>query len=126
LFGWYFGEFGVKWWLGEIGCRSCHVRRLQFLLTIGGGLTHFLSVKSFESFFQEYSRYFEGVPLSYEEFVFDIPDYAAGNMAESEMVNLSKSEGLEYSQKVFLFGLATFMRGKIGVQGVRCFSGSEF
>ena len=86
-----------------------------------GGLTHLFSVKSFECFFQKDPRYFKGVPLSYEKFVFDIPDYAAGNMAELKVVDLSKSEGLEYSQKVFLFGLATFMRGKICVQDVCCF-----
>ena len=60
-------------------------------------MTRLFSVKSFECFFQEYPRYFEGVPLSYEKFVFDIPDYAAGNMAESEVIDLSESEGLEYS-----------------------------
>ena len=53
--------------------------------------------------------------------MFDIPDYAAGNMAKSEMVDLSKSEGLEYSQEIFLFGLATFAGGEVGVQGDRCF-----
>ena len=53
--------------------------------------------------------------------MFGIPDYAAGDMAEPEMVDLSKSESLEYSQEVFLFGLATFTCGEIGVQGVRCF-----
>ena len=53
--------------------------------------------------------------------MFDVSDYTAGNVAELKVVDLSKSEGLEYSQKVFLFSLATFARGKIGVQGVRCF-----
>ena len=53
--------------------------------------------------------------------MFDIPDYTAGNMAESKMVDLSKSEGLEYPQEVFSFGFATFTCGEIGVQGVRCF-----
>ena len=83
------GESGVSF----LSCQEAPV----FLLVTGGGLTHLFSVKSFEGFFQEYPRYFEGVPLSYEEFVFDIPDYTAGNMAELEMVDLSKSEGLEYS-----------------------------
>ena len=93
----------------------------SFLLVTSGGLTSLFSLESFKCFFQKDPRYFKGVPLSYEEFVFDIPDYAAGNMAESKMVNLSKSEGLEYSQEIFLFSFATFMRGEIGVQGVRCF-----
>ena len=53
--------------------------------------------------------------------MFDIPDRTTGNVAESKMVGLSKSEGLEYTKEVFLFGLATFACGKIGVQGVRCF-----
>ena len=57
--------------------------------------------------------------------MFNIPDCTAGNVAESKMVDLSESEGLEYSQEIFLFGLATFTCGEIGVQGVRCF-GSEF
>ena len=92
-----------------------------FSLVTRGGLTHLFSVESFECFFQKDPRYFKGVPLSYKEFVFDIPDYAAGNMAESEMVNLSKSESLEYSQEVFLFDFTTFTRGEIGVQGFRCF-----
>ena len=62
-----------------------------------GGLARLFSIESFECFFQKDPRYFKGVPLSYEEFVFDIPDYATGNMAESEVVDLSESEGLEYS-----------------------------
>ena len=90
-----------------------------FLLATGGGLTRLFSVKSFECFFQEYPRYFEGVPLSYEKFVFDVPCYTARDMAKSEVVDLSKSEGVEYSYEVFLFGLATFTSGEIGVQGVR-------
>ena len=68
-----------------------------FLLATCGGLTSFLSVESFQSFFQEYPRYFKRVPLSYEEFVFDVPDHTTGNVAESEVVGLSKSEGVEYS-----------------------------
>ena len=89
--------FGVEWWLGKIRCRLCCVRGLQLLLATSGGLTCLFSVESFECFFQEYPRYFKGVPLSYKEFVFDIPDYATGNMAESEVVDLSESKGLEYS-----------------------------
>ena len=91
-----------------------------------GSLTSFFSVESFEGFFQEYPCYLEGVPLGYEEFVFDVSGYTARDMAELEVVDLSKSEGVEYSYKVFLFGLATFTSGEIGVQGVRLFSGSEF
>ena len=72
-------------------------RGSSFLLMTSGGLIRLFSIESFERFFQKNPRYFKGVPLSYEEFAFDIPDYAAGNMAESEMVDLSKSEGLEYS-----------------------------
>ena len=53
--------------------------------------------------------------------MFDIPCYTARDMAESKMVDLSKSKGVEYSYEVFLFGLTTFTSGEIGVQGVRCF-----
>ena len=53
--------------------------------------------------------------------MFDIPDYTAGDMTESEVIDLSKSEGMEYSQEIFLFGFTAFTRGEIGVQGVRCF-----
>jgi hypothetical protein len=68
-----------------------------FLLTTSGGLARFFSIESFECFLQKDPRYFKGVPLSYKEFVFDIPDYAAGDMAESKVVDLSELEGLEYS-----------------------------
>ena len=68
----------------------------SFLLATCGSLTSFFSVESFKGFFQEYPRYFKGVPLSYEEFVFDVPCYTACDMAESEVVDLSKSEGVEY------------------------------
>ena len=84
-------------------------------------MTSFFSVESFEGFFQKYPRYFEGVPLRYEKFVFDVPDYTACDMAELEVVDLSKSEGVEYSYEVFLFGLTTLTSGEVGVQGVRCF-----
>ena len=53
--------------------------------------------------------------------MFDVPDHTTGNVAKSEVIDLSESEGLEYPQKVFLFGFATFSCSKIGVQGVRCF-----
>ena len=67
-----------------------------FLLTACRSLTSFFSIKSFEGFLQEYPRYFEGVPLSYKEFMFNISDHTTRDMAESEVVNLSKSEDLEY------------------------------
>ena len=98
LFCWYYlVVFNVEWWLGKIGRRSCGISGLQFLLAICRSLTSFFSVKSFKGFFQKDPHYFEGVPLSYEEFVFDVSCYAARNVAESEVVGLSKSEGVEYS-----------------------------
>ena len=57
--------------------------------------------------------------------MFDVPDYTACDMAESEVVDLSKSEGLEYSYEVFPFGFATLTSGEIGVQGARCFEVSS-
>ena len=30
---------------------------------------------------------------------------------------MSKSQGVEYSYEIFLFGLATFTSGEVGVQG---------
>ena len=60
-------------------------------------MASFFPIKSFEGFFQEYPRYFERVPLRYEEFVFDISDYTACDVAESKVVDLSKSESVEYS-----------------------------
>ena len=89
--------FGVEWWLGKIRCHCCHVRGLQLLLATCRSSTSFFSIESFNGFFQEYPRYFEGVPLSYEEFVFDVSGYTARDVAESEVVNLSESEGVEYS-----------------------------
>ena len=53
--------------------------------------------------------------------MFDVSDHTARDVAESEVIDLSKSESVEYSYKVFLLGLATFTGGEIGVQGVRCF-----
>ena len=107
-------------------CRFCYIRRLQFfLLPTSGSLVRLFSVESFECFLQEDPRYFEGVPLGYKEFVFDVPFHTTGNVAEPEMVDLSESKGLKYPYEIFFFGLATFTRGEIGVQGVRCF-GSEF
>ena len=57
--------------------------------------------------------------------MFDVSCHTTHNMTELKVVDLSKSEGVEYSQEVFLLGLATFTGGEIGVQDVRC-SGSEF
>ena len=88
--------FSVEWRLGKIGCHFCCVRGLQFLLATCGSLTSFFSVESFKSFFQEYPRYFERVPLSYEEFMFDVSCYTVRDMAKSKVVGLSKSEGVEY------------------------------
>ena len=121
MFGWYFGEFGIEWWLGKVRCHLCCVWGLQLSLTTCGSLSSFFSIESFKGFFQKYPRYFEGVPLGYKKFVFDVPYYTARDVAESEVVDLSKSKGVEYSYKVFLFGLATFTGGEIGVQGDRCF-----
>ena len=53
--------------------------------------------------------------------MFDVSDCATRDVAESEVVNLSESEVVEYSYEVFLLGLATFTGGEIGVQGVRGF-----
>ena len=53
--------------------------------------------------------------------MFEVSDYAAHNVAETEVVDLSKSKGLEYSKEIFLFGFAAFSSSEIGVQGVRCF-----
>ena len=61
-----------------------------FLLATCGSLTGFFSIESFEGLFQKYPRYFEGVPLGYQKFVFDVSCYAARNMAKSEVINLSK------------------------------------
>ena len=51
--------------------------------------------------------------------MFDVSGHATRDMAETKVVGLSKSEGVEYSYEVFLFGLATFTSGEIGVQDVR-------
>ena len=53
--------------------------------------------------------------------MFDVSDHTTRDMAESEMVDLSKSEGMEYSYEVFLLGFTTLSSGEIGVQDVRCF-----
>ena len=56
----------------------------------------------------------------------DVSDHATRDMAETKMVGLSESEGLEYSQEIFLLGFATLPSGEIGVQGVRRLFRSEF
>ena len=61
----------------------------SFLLSACRGLSNFSSVKSFEGFFQKYPRYFEGIPLSYEKFVFDISFDTARNVTESGVKRLS-------------------------------------
>ena len=53
--------------------------------------------------------------------MFDISCQATRNVAESEVIDLSKLEFMEYPYEVFLFGFATFTGGEIGVQGVRVF-----
>ena len=92
-----------------------------FLLVTCGSLTSFFSIESFEGFFQKYPRYFEGVPLGYQKFVFDVSCQTARNVAESEVIDLSKLEVVEYPYEVFLFGFATFTGGEVGVQCVRGF-----
>ena len=86
-----------------------------------GRLPGFFSIKSFEGFFQKYPRYFEGVPLGYQKFVFDVSCQTTRNVAQSEVIDLSKLEIVEYPYEVFLFGFATFTSGKVGVQCVRGF-----
>ena len=75
---------------GKFGTVCVSFSGSSFLLVVCGSLAGFLPVESFEGFLQEYPRYFEGVPLSYEEFVFDVSCYTARDMAESEVVDLSK------------------------------------
>ena len=53
--------------------------------------------------------------------MFDVSLDTARNVTESQVKRLSKSEGVEYSYKIFLFGFATFAGGEVGVQGVRGF-----
>ena len=84
-------------------------------------MTSFFSVESFEGFFQKYPRYFEGVPLSYEKLVFDVSCQTTRNVAESEVIDLSKLKIVEYSYEIFFFGFATFTGSKVGVQGDRLF-----
>ena len=53
--------------------------------------------------------------------MFNVPDYAARNVTETEVIDLLKSEGVEYPNEIFFFGFTAFSSGEIGVQGVRCF-----
>ena len=54
-------------------------------------------VELFEGFLQEDPRYFKGIPLGDEEFVFDVPFHTTRDVAESEVSCLSESEFVEYS-----------------------------
>ena len=55
--------------------------------------------------------YFKGVPLSDQKFVFDVSFDAAHNVAKLQVKRLSKSQLVEYSYEIFLFGFATFASG---------------
>ena len=70
-----------------------------FLLAACGSLVGFgiLSVEAFECSSQVNPSYFEGVPLSNQKFMFDVPFDATRNVAKSKVKCLSKSEGMEYS-----------------------------
>ena len=68
---------------GKFGAVRVSFSGSSFLLMTCGSLAGFFSIESFEGFFQEYPRYFEGVPLGYQEFVFDVSYHAARNVAES-------------------------------------------
>ena len=81
--------FGIEWWLGKVRYCSCDIGGLQFLLATCRGVFSFPSVKSFAGFFQEYPRYFEGVPLGYEELVLDVSFDTTRNVAESRVKRLS-------------------------------------
>ena len=106
---------------GKYGVVFVSFNGSSFLLVTCGSLTSFFSIESFEGFFQKYPRYFEGVPLGHQKFVFDVSCQTARNVAESEVINLSKLEVVEYSDEVFLFGFATFAGGEVCVQCVRGF-----
>ena len=107
--------------VGESKVLSLFCPGAPVLLATCGSLTGFFSIKSFEGFFQKYPRYFEGVPRGYQKFVFDVSCQATRNVAESEVIDLSKLEVVEYPYEVFLFGLTTFTSGKVGVQYVSWF-----
>ena len=57
----------------------------SFLLAACGSLVRFsiLPIEAFECSSQVDPSYFEGVPLSDQEFVFDVPFNATRNVAES-------------------------------------------
>ena len=89
MFRGYFGVFDVKWRLGKMRCCSYGISGLQFLLATCRGLSCFSFVKLFKGFFQEYPRYFEGVPLGYEEFVFDVLFDTTRDVAKPQVKRLS-------------------------------------
>ena len=53
--------------------------------------------------------------------MFDVLCQTTRDVAELEVIDLSKLEVMEYSYEVFLFGFATFTGGEVGIQGVRVF-----
>ena len=53
--------------------------------------------------------------------MFDILCQATRDVAELEVIDLSKSEVVEYPYKILLFGFATFTGGEVCVQRVRGF-----
>ena len=85
--------FGIKRWLGKVGCRFCRIRGLQLLLATGGGLVGFgiFLIELFGCSSQVNPSYFESVPLSDQEFVFDVSFDATRNVAKSQVKRLSKS-----------------------------------
>ena len=68
---------------GKFGAVCVSFNGSSFLLATCGGLTGLFSIESFEGFFQKYPRYFEGVPLGYQELVFDVSYHATRDVAES-------------------------------------------
>ena len=69
------------------------------------------SIETFDRVPQVNPSYFKGAPLSNQEFVFDISFDATRDVAKSQVKRLSKSQLVEYSYEVFLFGLATLAGG---------------
>ena len=74
---------------------SCLVAPV-FLLATCRSLTSFFPIESFKGFLQLYPRYFEGVPLGYQKFVLGVSCQTTRDVAESEMIDLSKLEVVEY------------------------------
>ena len=83
--------------LGKCGVSVSSFGDSRILLAASRRLIDVFLIESFKGFFQEYPRYFEGVPLSYKKFVFDISYDAARDVTELEVIGLSKSKGVEYS-----------------------------